>query len=281
MEDILRASGVRYAYSSGEDIQLALNEINFSVAKGEFVAIIGHNGSGKSTLAKHFNALLTPVSGDVWVGGMNTKDAEQVWEIRKTAGMVFQNPDNQLVATLVDDDVAFGPENLGLPPEEIVRRVDEALASVDMLDFKSKAPHMLSGGQKQRIAIAGVLALKPEIIVFDEPTAMLDPEGRREVMETIFHLNREEGKTIVLITHYMEEAAFADRVAVMYGGKIELSGTPREIFEMRDALKEYGMAAPIATTLYHELKEAGLSLGGCALNAEEMVEKLCPLLQKI
>lgn len=278
MEEMIHAKDVKYTYASGEDIQLALTDVNLTVKKGEFVAVIGHNGSGKSTLAKHFNALLTPVGGDVWISGMNTKDTDKVWEIRKTAGMVFQNPDNQLVATLVDDDVAFGPENLGIPPGEIVRRVDEALKCVDMLDFKKNAPHMLSGGQKQRVAIAGVLALKPEIIVFDEPTAMLDPEGRREVLETIRMLNKEEGKTIVLITHYMEEAAYADRIAVMINGKIGLSGTPREVFKKRAELQKAGMSAPVAAMLYHALTDAGIDLGECALNAEEMVEKLCPLL---
>ena len=278
MEDIIKVQDVKYAYASEENVSLALYDISLFVRKGEFVAVIGHNGSGKSTLAKHFNALLIPVSGDVWIDGMNTKDTEKVWDIRKTAGMVFQNPDNQLVATLVDDDVAFGPENLGIAPEEIRKRVDEALASVDLLEFKNKAPHMLSGGQKQRVAIAGVLALKPEVIVFDEPTAMLDPEGRREVMKSILMLNKEEGKTIVLITHYMEEAAYADRVALMYGGKIILTGTPKEIFEKRSELKEAGMTTPVSTTLYHELKEAGLNLGDCALNAQDLVEKLCQLL---
>lgn len=278
MEDIIKVQDVKYAYANEENISLALNDINLFVKKGEFVAIIGHNGSGKSTLAKHFNALLTPVSGDVWIGGMNTKDTAKVWDIRKTAGMVFQNPDNQLVATLVDDDVAFGPENLGIEPAEIRKRVDEALASVDLLEFKNKAPHMLSGGQKQRVAIAGVLALKPDVIVFDEPTAMLDPEGRREVMESILMLNKQEGKTIVLITHYMEEAIFADRVALMYGGEIIHIGTPKEIFERRKELKEARMTTPVSTTLYHELKEAGLKLGDCALNAQDLVEKLCLLL---
>lgn len=278
MDGIVCAEHVKYAYSSEDEIALALNDVSLLVKKGEFVAVIGHNGSGKSTLAKHFNALLTPLSGDVVIDGMNTKDAEKVWEIRKTAGMVFQNPDNQLVATLVDDDVAFGPENLGLPPAEIVKRVDEALACVDMTDFKHKAPHMLSGGQKQRVAIAGVLALKPDIVVFDEPTAMLDPEGRREVMDTIRMLNREEGKTILLITHYMEEAAFADRVVILDAGKVILEGPPREVFDKPEELIKAGMSAPVATRLYHELKNAGLDMGGCVLNAEEMVEKLCRLL---
>jgi energy-coupling factor transport system ATP-binding protein len=278
MEDMICVKDVKYTYTASDDIQFALHDINLTVKEGEFLAIIGHNGSGKSTLAKHLNALLTPVGGDVWIDGMNTKDTEKVWEIRKTAGMVFQNPDNQLVATLVDDDVAFGPENLGVPPAQIRQRVDEALACVDMLDFKNKAPHMLSGGQKQRVAIAGVLALKPEIIVFDEPTAMLDPEGRREVLDTIRRLNREEGKTIVLITHYMEEAACADRIALMIDGRITFTGTPREVFENREEIKKAGMAAPVATTLYHALTDAGVDLGGCALNVEEMVDKLCPLL---
>jgi len=216
MEPIIRLQNIQFEYLSfeGEEIA-ALNGVTLDIQKGEFVAVIGHNGSGKSTLAKHLNALLRPSGGVVWIKGMDTRDEDKLWEIRQTAGMVFQNPDNQLVATIVEEDVAFGPENLGLPPEEIRRRVNEALKVVGMREYAQAAPHYLSGGQKQRVAIAGILAMKPEIIVLDEPTAMLDPVGRREVMETVKYLNKHEGITVVHITHYMEEAVDADRVIVM------------------------------------------------------------------
>lgn len=271
---IVEAADVRYSYTGENSISLALQGVTLSVEKGEFVAIIGHNGSGKSTFARLVNALYLPESGTVTVEGMDTKDEAKVWDIRKCCGMVFQNPDNQIVATIVEEDVAFGPENLGVPPKEIRVRVDEALEQVGMSEYKERAPHMLSGGQKQRVAIAGVLAMHPDIVVFDEPTAMLDPEGRAEVLETIKKLNA-EGKTIIYITHYMEEALYADRVCIMTGGRITLSGTPREVFSNEQAIKEAGLNFPPHIELYHRLKAKGFDLGGCPLNVEELVEKLC------
>ncbi len=273
---IVKAENVRYSYVGEENISPALIDVSISVKKGEFVAIIGHNGSGKSTFAKHINALFLPEAGSVTVEGMDTKDESRVWEIRKLAGMVFQNPDNQLVATIVEEDVAFGPENIGIPPVEIRERVDDALETVNMSEYKMRAPHMLSGGQKQRVAIAGVLAMRPDIIVFDEPTAMLDPEGRAEVMETITKLNK-QGKTIILITHYMEEALFADRVFVMTQGQVDYSGTPREVFSNKEALEKAGLSAPPHIELYHRLKKEGHDLKKCPLTIEELVDNLCQL----
>lgn len=271
---IVEALDVRYSYVSENSISLALAGVTLTVKKGEFAAIIGHNGSGKSTFAKHINALYLPESGSVTVAGMDTKDEESVWDIRKCAGMVFQNPDNQLVATIVEEDVAFGPENLGVPPGEIRERVDAALEQVGMGEYAQRAPHMLSGGQKQRVAIAGVLAMHPDIIVFDEPTAMLDPEGRAEVLQTIKTLN-EQGKTIIYITHYMEEALFADTVYVMTGGSIALSGTPREVFENERAVIEAGLSFPAHIELYHRLKARGYDIGACPLTIEELVDSIC------
>ncbi|MFO7295154.1 MAG: energy-coupling factor transporter ATPase [Clostridia bacterium] len=278
MEPIIRLQDVQFEYLSfeGEEIA-ALNGVTLDIQKGEFVVIIGHNGSGKSTLAKHLNALLRPSSGVVWIKGMDTRDEDKLWEIRQTAGMVFQNPDNQLVATIVEEDVAFGPENLGLPPEEIRRRVNEALKAVGMEEYAQAAPHYLSGGQKQRVAIAGILAMKPEIIVLDEPTAMLDPVGRREVMETVKYLNRHEGITVVHITHYMEEAVDADRVIVMEQGKIVLQGTPRQVFSQVEVLKEIGLDVPQVTELAYRLKAEGLDIPLDVLKVEEMVEAICRL----
>src|SRR5699024_8824699 len=222
--------------------------------KGEFLVILGHNGSGKSTLAKMMNGLLMPTSGEVSVMGMNTKDEEKIWDIRQKAGIVFQNPDNQIVATIVEEDVAFGPENQGVPPKEIRRRVDESLAIVEMSDYKKHAPHLLSGGQKQRVAIAGILAMNPDCIILDEPTSMLDPIGRIEVMDTILKLNKEEDKTIVHITHYMEEAVEADRIVVMEKGQIIMEGTPREVFSKVKEMKEIGLDVPQVTELAYELR---------------------------
>ncbi len=278
MEPIIRLQDLRFEYLSfeGEEIA-ALNGVTLDIQKGEFVAIIGHNGSGKSTLAKHLNALLRPSSGVVWIKGMDTRDEDKLWEIRQTAGMVFQNPDNQLVATVVEEDVAFGPENLGLPPEEIRKRVDEALKVVGMQEYAQAAPHYLSGGQKQRVAIAGILAMKPEIIVLDEPTAMLDPVGRHEVMETIKYLNKHEGITVVHITHYMEEAVDADRVIVMEQGKIVLQGTPRQVFSQVKVLKEIGLDVPQVTELAYRLKAEGLDIPLDVLKVEEMVDAICRL----
>ena len=276
MEPIIQVKNVYFDYISqqGEDTA-ALDGVSLDIQKGEFVVIIGHNGSGKSTLAKHFNALLKPRSGDVWIKGMNTKDDDQTWNIRQVAGMVFQNPDNQLVATIVEEDVAFGPENLAVPSAEIRKRVDEALQTVNMTDFATSAPHFLSGGQKQRVAIAGVIAMRPEIIILDEPTAMLDPSGRGEVMDTIHRLNKEEGITIVHITHYMEEAIDADRVIVMESGKIILDGTPREIFSRVNTLKSIGLDVPQVVELCSELRKEGFEIEGDPLSIEEMVNALC------
>ena len=276
MEPIIQVKNVYFDYISqqGEDTA-ALDGVSLDIQKGEFVVIIGHNGSGKSTLAKHFNALLKPRSGDVWIKGMNTKDDDQTWNIRQVAGMVFQNPDNQLVATIVEEDVAFGPENLAVPSAEIRKRVDEALQTVNMTDFATSAPHFLSGGQKQRVAIAGVIAMRPEIIILDEPTAMLDPSGRGEVMDTIHRLNKAEGITIVHITHYMEEAIDADRVIVMESGKIILDGTPREIFSRVNTLKSIGLDVPQVVELCSELRKEGFEIEGDPLSIEEMVNALC------
>lgn len=264
----------KYDYEDEDAIQI-LKNINLEIKEGEFVALLGHNGSGKSTLAKLINGLLLPGQGDVLVDGMNTKNEEEIWDIRRTAGMVFQNPDNQLVATIVEDEVAFGPENMGVEPSEIRRRVDSALEDVGMADYKKNAPHLLSGGQKQRVAIAGILAMSPKYIILDEPTAMLDPSGRREVMDTLVKLNKEEGKTIILITHYMEEAAISDRVVVMEDGNMVLSGTPREVFSQVDKIKGLGLDVPQVTELAYELNKDGLEISTEVLNIEEMVKEIC------
>lgn len=282
MEPIIKIQDVSFEYRSHEGEETAaLNHVSLDIDKGAFIVIIGHNGSGKSTLAKHMNALLQPSSGEVWVSGYNTKPEENIWQIRHKAGMVFQNPDNQLVATVVEEDVAFGPENLGIPPEEIRRRVDESLESVGMTPYAKSAPHFLSGGQKQRVAIAGVIAMRPEIIILDEPTAMLDPSGRREVMETIWHLNRTEGITIVHITHYMEEAIGADQVVVMDQGQILLQGLPRDIFNQLDMLRQIGLDVPQVVELAHALIAEGVEIKGQPLNVEEMVEAICQFQLKI
>ena len=264
----------KYDYEDEDAIQI-LKDINLEIKEGEFVALLGHNGSGKSTLAKLINGLLLPGQGDVLVDGMNTKSEEEIWNIRRTAGMVFQNPDNQLVATIVEDEVAFGPENMGVEPSEIRRRVDRALEDVGMADYKKNAPHLLSGGQKQRVAIAGILAMSPKYIILDEPTAMLDPSGRREVIDTLVKLNKEEGKTIILITHYMEEAAISDRVVVMEDGNMVLSGTPREVFSQVDKIKGLGLDVPQVTELAYELNKDGLEISTEVLNIEEMVKEIC------
>lgn len=274
-EEMIKIDKVYYEYASSENSShMALNGVDLAINKGEFVVILGHNGSGKSTLAKLMNALLVPTSGDVYVNGLNTKDESNVWNIREKAGMVFQNPDNQLVATIVEEDVAFGPENLGVEPKEIRRRVDKALDIVEMTKYVHHAPHLLSGGQKQRIAIAGVLAMNPECIIFDEPTAMLDPIGRKEVMSTINKLNQEEKKTIVLITHYMEEAVDADRIVVMEEGSIVMEGTPREIFSNVSKMKEIGLDVPQVTELAYELNREGIDVPVDILTVEELVNAL-------
>lgn len=274
---IIETQNVKYNYTTPENINLALTDINIQIKKGEFVCIIGHNGSGKSTFAKLLNAFFLPTDGDVYIEQMNTKDEQHLFDIRKTCGMVFQNPDNQLVASLVEDDVAFGPENIGLPSEEIRKRVDFALDAVNMRDFAYSTPNMLSGGQKQRVAIAGVLALYPDIIVFDEPTAMLDPSGRREVMNTILSLNKNEGKTIVLITHHMEEAARADRVIVLNSGEVFLDDTPKNVFSQTEKLKTCKLLPPVAAQVYDKLKN--YDLGDVPRDINELADKLCPLLK--
>lgn len=260
---------------TGKEIP-ALSGVSLDVKKGEFVCIIGHNGSGKSTLAKLLNAILLPSKGDIEICGMNTKDNDNLWNIRQKAGMVFQNPDNQMVATVVEEDVAFGPENLGVKPEEIRKRVDESLEKVNMLEFKDKQPHNLSGGQKQRVAIAGILAMEPECIILDEPTAMLDPKGRREVLKTVSKLNKENKATIILITHYMDEIINADKVFVMEKGKIALQGTPRDIFYNVEKLRELSLDVPLAAALSHDLQNEGLNINQ-ALSLDELVEGLCQL----
>lgn len=275
MSNIIETQNIKYAYE-GEEISFALNGVSISVKKGEFVGILGHNGSGKSTFAKHINALIVPNEGTVTVAGMDTRDEMNRFNIRKTAGMVFQNPDNQLVSTVVEEDVAFGPENLGIPQTEIIERVETALETVGMSEYAKRPPHMLSGGQKQRIAIAGVLALRPDIIVFDEPTAMLDPAGRQEVMDTIYQLNK-EGKTILFITHYMEEVEQADRIIVLVGGQVAAEGTPAEVFARRDVLEEAGLLPPFAAQLYDELKDSA-DFDKCPSTTLEMVDKLCQLI---
>lgn len=264
-------------HGTKEEKVAALKNVNIEINKGDFVAVLGHNGSGKSTFAKHINALVQPTGGTLWVDDMDTKNDELVWEIRQTAGMVFQNPDNQLVATVVEEDIAFGPENMGVEPKEIRKRVDEALATVRMSEYATHTPSKLSGGQKQRIAIAGVLAMKPKCIVLDEPTAMLDPVGRREVMETIERLNREEGITMILITHYMDEAVRADKVFVIDDGDLVMQGTPKEIFSQVETLQKYGLDVPQVTEVAYLLRKEGVDLPADILTIEEMVGAICQL----
>ena len=260
----------RYDEQSG----LALDGVNLSIEEGSFTAVLGHNGSGKSTFAKHLNAILLPTGGTVWVGGIDTKEESRLFDIRKTAGMVFQNPDNQIVANVVEEDVAFAPENLGVPSQEIRRRVDDALKAVGMYEYRTHAPHLLSGGQKQRIAIAGVIAMEPRCIVLDEPTAMLDPSGREEVIAAVRKLNRETGMTVVLITHHMDEAALADRVIVMKGGRVALDGTPRQVFSQVERMEELSLTAPQTVLLLRELNRAGAGLSLEALSPEECADQI-------
>ena len=266
---IIRTENLSFHYD--EAGALALDGVSIAIEEGSFTAILGHNGSGKSTLAKHMNAILLPSGGAVYVGGMDTKDEARLFDIRKTAGMVFQNPDNQIVATVVEEDVAFACENMGMPSEQIRQRVDESLAAVGMEQFARHAPHLLSGGQKQRVAIAGVLAMRPRCIVMDEPTAMLDPSGREEVMTAVQKLNRETGMTVVLITHHMDEAAQADRVIVMQGGKVALDGTPKQVFSQVDRLESLSLTAPQTVLLLREL-DANLNLE--ALTVEECADQI-------
>ena len=283
--NIIKAAGLVFDYirrdeeDKIEEKKRALNHLNVEIEKGSFVAVLGHNGSGKSTFAKHLNGILLPTEGEVWVAGMDTSDEEKLWDVRKAAGMVFQNPDNQIIGNIVEEDVGFGPENLGVPIEEIWERVDKSLKAVGMTLYRKKSPNRLSGGQKQRVAIAGVMAMKPQCIVLDEPTAMLDPNGRAEVIRTVRELNRKEGITAVLITHYMEEVIDADRVIVMDDGAIVMDGTPREVFSQVEKLKEYRLDVPQATELAYELKKAGVDLPDGILSQEEFVEAFlacCP-----
>lgn len=259
------------------DAVRAVDQVSLQVEKGDFVAILGHNGSGKSTLAKHMNAILTPTGGTMWVDGKDTREEDKLWEIRQSAGMVFQNPDNQIIGTVVEEDVGFGPENMGVPTQEIWERVEESLRAVNMLKYRHHSPNKLSGGQKQRVAIAGVVAMHPECIVLDEPTAMLDPNGRREVIRTVRALNQVEEITVILITHYMEEVIYADKVIVMDQGRVVMEGTPREIFSQVEKLKFYRLDVPQAAMLAYELKKAGVDLPDGILTREELVEALCQL----
>ena len=282
---IIKAARLVYEYirrdeeENIEEVNRAIDGLDVDIEKGGFVAVLGHNGSGKSTFAKHINGLLMPTDGTVWEGDMDTKDEEHNWDVRKTAGMVFQNPDNQIIGNIVEEDVGFGPENIGVPTEEIWKRVEESLKAVGMTAYRLQSPNKLSGGQKQRVAIAGVMAMKPECIILDEPTAMLDPNGRREVIRTIHELNRAEGITVLLITHYMEEAIEADRIIVMDDGRIVMDGQPREIFSRVKELKSHGLDVPQVTELAWELKEAGMPLTDGILSREELVEQLVPLLR--
>ncbi len=262
-----------------ESIQTALDKVSLDVKKGDFIAVLGHNGSGKSTLAKHINAILEPTEGSLWVDGFDTTEEKNIWDIRQRAGMVFQNPDNQIIASVVEEDVGFGPENIGVPTDEIWQRVEESLKAVGMLKYREHSPNKLSGGQKQRVAIAGVMAMQPECIVLDEPTAMLDPVGRKEVLEAVHALNREKGVTIILITHYMEEVVEADHVYVMDAGKVVMQGTPRSIFSQVERLKEYRLDVPQITLLAYELKKAGLDIPDGILTREELTEALKKLCQ--
>lgn len=271
---IIDAQNVHYSYE--EELSEAVRGVSLQVYKGEFLCILGHNGSGKSTLAKLLNGLFTPTAGNVTVCGMDTKDEDKQLDIRKSAGMVFQNPDNQLVATIVEEDVAFGPENLGVPQPELRKRVDDALAAVNMSEFARSSPHKLSGGQKQRIAIAGVLAMQPEIMIMDEPTAMLDPMGRREVINTVMRLNREQGITVVLITHFMEEAALADRLIIMHEGRINLEGTPRDVLIQIEKLKELSLEAPEAAYMAYRLNKEGIPVDKRVLSVKELADEIWP-----
>ena len=275
MEPVIETQGLKHVYIDADNNQVtALDGIDLQIMPGEFVAVIGANGSGKSTLARHFNALLLPTEGCVKVHGFDTLDEDNLWRIRQDTGMVFQNPDNQIVAAIVEEDVAFGPENIGVPAEELRKRVEDALRAVDMLDYREHAPHLLSGGQKQRVAIAGTLALGSNCIVLDEPTAMLDPKGRKEILNTMRKLNREQHITVVYITHFMTEALLADRVIVMSKGKFELQGTPKEVFSRVDELEKLGLEAPLAAKVAFELRKSGAKLPPGIITNEELAAAL-------
>ena len=277
--EMIRAVELTHYYDDGPEgeKEYSLRGVNITVKEGEFVVVLGHNGSGKSTFAKHMNALLLPAGGKIYIDSIDATDPENTWEVRKRAGMVFQNPDNQMVATVVEEDVAFGPENLGVKPSEIRKRVDKSLKEVNMYEYRKHAPHLLSGGQKQRVAIAGIIAMRPKIIILDEPTAMLDPSGREEVMKTIRQLNEEYNITIVHITHFMEEAVQGDRIVVMEEGKIIIDDTPRNVFKNVELLKSIGLDVPQVTELAHELIKDGVPLDEGILNIDEMVEAICQL----
>ena len=277
-DPIIKIENVSYTYSDAKEP--ALREVTLDVARGSFTAVLGHNGSGKSTLAKCFNGILTPTEGRVLVEGMDTADEDRLLDIRRTVGMVFQNPDNQIVASVVEDDVAFAPENLGVPSAEIRARVDAALKAVGMYDFRLHAPHLLSGGQKQRVAIAGVLAMQPECIVLDEPTAMLDPIGRREVLATVEALRREKGMTVVLITHHMSECVDADRVIVMSGGEVKLDGSPKQVFSQVERMRAEGLTVPETTELIYGLRQSGWELPLDALSVDECADAIAAFLKK-
>ncbi|BDF67993.1 energy-coupling factor transporter ATP-binding protein EcfA [Oscillospiraceae bacterium] len=275
---IIKTEDLRFSYSGEETPKVVLDGVSLEIEAGSFVAVLGHNGSGKSTLAKHLNAILLPSGGKVYVSGMDTADEALLLDIRRTVGMVFQNPDNQIVANVVEEDAAFGPENLGIPPDEIRRRVDEALKAVGMYEYREHAPHLLSGGQKQRVAIAGILAMKPRCVVLDEPTAMLDPIGRKEVLETIRKLNETQGVTVVLITHHMDEAAQAGRLVVMAKGRVIADGPPKEVFQKVEELRAVGLTVPETVSLLWELKQEGLDVPLDALSDEACAQALYQLL---
>lgn len=258
-----------------QETQRAVDGVDIDIKEGQFVAILGHNGSGKSTFAKHINALLLPSDGTIWIDGINTSEEPELWKVRQKAGMVFQNPDNQIIGTVVEEDVGFGPENMGVPTEDIWKRVNESLEKTGMTAYRHHSPNKLSGGQKQRVAIAGVMAMRPKCIVLDEPTAMLDPNGRKEVLAAVHQLNKQENVTVVLITHYMEEVIDADRVIVMDGGHVVMEGTPREIFSQVETLKKYRLDVPQVTLLAHELKQSGVDIPDGILTTEELVNALC------
>ena len=278
-QSIIETRDLHFSYAAAEGVSpLVLDGVDISIEEGSFVAVLGHNGCGKSTLAKHMNAVLLPSGGAVYVDGIDTADEEQLLQVRRTVGMVFQNPDNQIVANVVEEDVAFAPENLGVAPDKIRQRVDDALKAVNMYEFREHAPHLLSGGQKQRVAIAGVIAMVPRCIVLDEPTAMLDPIGRADVLRTIKELNRQRGVTVVLITHHMDEAAQADRLIVMSKGKVVADGTPRKVFSQVEQLKAVGLTVPQTTELLWQLRQEGLDLPLQALSDEECAQVLCDLL---
>lgn len=275
MEPVIETKGLKHVYLDSDNNPVtALDGIDLQIMPGEFVAVIGANGSGKSTLARHFNALLLPSEGSVNVHGLDTLDENNLWQIRQDTGMVFQNPDNQIVAAVVEEDVAFGPENIGVPTEELKQRVEDALRAVDMLDYREHAPHLLSGGQKQRVAIAGALALRSHCVVLDEPTAMLDPKGRKEILNTMLKLNKEQNITVVYITHFMTEALQADRVIVMSEGRIEFQGTPKEVFSRVDELEKLGLEAPLAAKFAFELRKSGAKLPAGIITNEELADAL-------